>query len=283
MFSPPARSRRRSLDLLAARRLLQRWDAGSAAAGAAARRGQLRKRRHKVSASFARGQLRLQAFLAPPSWADAEQADEEPPCAVCLEPVVAGRVVAGPACLHRLHEACALQLASAATHQRVVCPTCRSELLAVNCRAPGEARGCAPGGADDEEESTEDDDGDDDDDGPQRGVSLQELELLQLLLQQAARSAGRHRSWFGPPVLAPEASEGDADSQFGSSDGGGVQEGVERRGFLRFFCRRRADAPQLAPADDAAPQTTLARADADAAATREEQGGTQPQCACVLM
>ena len=132
----------------------------------------IRAPRH-CGASFARGQLSLQAFEAPPSWAaDADKAGdcgeaEEPPCAVCLEPVLSGRVLLGPACLHRLHEACALQLAAAAGWQPVVCPTCRAPLLAVNCRAPGEAGVCATGG-----EETEDDD-DDDSDDVRRGISAQ--------------------------------------------------------------------------------------------------------------
>lgn len=145
--------------MILARRLLHRWEAGGAPLAIVHRGGE---RRH-CGAGFARGQLRLQAFEAPPSWAAAAD-EEEPPCAVCLEPVLTGRVVAGPACLHRLHEACALQLATSAGFQHCVCPTCRAPLLAVNCRAPGEA-GCAAAGDDDTEEE--------EDEAPQRGISAQ--------------------------------------------------------------------------------------------------------------
>ena len=146
----------RSLDLLMARRLLQSWDDG--ATHRLVRHGGGGGRHAGAFASFACGQLRLQAFDAPPSWAaggggDGGGGDAEPPCAVCLEPVLTGRVVAGPACLHRLHEACALQLATSAAS--VVCPTCRAPLLAVHCRAPGEARNCAGG----EDETEDEDDG----------------------------------------------------------------------------------------------------------------------------
>ena len=177
-----------------ARRLLQSWDAGSAVP-TLVRYGGAGGRHAGAFSSFARGQLRLQAFDAPPSWAAAASGEEgdaggdaggdEPPCAVCLEPVLTGRVVAGPACLHRLHEACALQLATSAA--AVVCPTCRAPLLAVHCRAPGEARGCS-GGEDDTE---------DDDDGEEavaaRGITAEvrptaRPQLLVAIYRHVARS-----------------------------------------------------------------------------------------------
>jgi hypothetical protein len=117
----------RSLDLLLAQRILTRWEHGEPAPhhGGAHRRG----------ATYARTHLRLQSFPAPASWGGAE-AETAEPCAICLDAVLPGqRCVAGPACLHRLHEECALE---AAAHTSL-CPTCRSPLLAVDCRAPGEA------------------------------------------------------------------------------------------------------------------------------------------------
>jgi hypothetical protein len=97
---------------------------------------------HRRGCAYARGQLRLQAFVAPASWAapcDAADGDAPAPCAVCLEPVLPGeRCVAGPACLHRLHEACALDAAPHTT----LCPTCRAPLLVADCdAAPGEQSG----------------------------------------------------------------------------------------------------------------------------------------------
>ena len=165
----------RSLDLLMARRLLQSWDDG-AGVPRLVRYGGAGGRHAGAFSSFAHGQLRLQAFDAPPSWAaaaggeggDGSDGDQEPPCAVCLEPVLTGRVVAGPACLHRLHEACALQLAASAAAAAVVCPTCRAPLLAVHCRAPGEARHCAGG-----EDETEDEDDDGEEVVAARGITAQ--------------------------------------------------------------------------------------------------------------
>ena len=300
----------RSVDLILARRLLHRWETGGAPLAVVHRGGE---RRH-CGAGFARGQLRLQAFEAPPSWAAAPGAcDEEPPCAVCLEPVLTGRVVAGPACLHRLHEACALQLATSAGFQHCVCPTCRAPLLAVNCRAPGEA-GCAAAGDEDTEEE--------EDEAPQRGISAQaraplagitstraladpladaqDLELLQLLLQQAARSAGRQRTWFGP-TLAPEASDGDDEDDFGSSDDGDddddeaeqrrreMRRGSPRGSLMRFFCRRPVEQPAgdasnaAAAAEEGAPQLAAEAGAATPAPSTPAPAERQPQCGCVVM
>jgi hypothetical protein len=127
------RARLRSLDLLLAQRILTRWE-----------RGELTPQHggggvHRRGATYARAQLRLQSFTAPASWGGPAASSAEP-CAICLEGVLPGqRCVAGPACLHRLHETCALD---AAAHTSL-CPTCRSPLLAVDCRAPGEAAACS--------------------------------------------------------------------------------------------------------------------------------------------
>ena len=319
-----ARSRSRSLDLLVARRLLQSWDAGLGGPRVVSFAGG--GRHPGAYASFARGQLRLQAFDAPPSWAAAAAAagndgcrdQSEPPCAVCLEPVLTGRVVAGPACLHRLHEACALQLASATSASAAVaCPTCRAPLLAMHCRAPGEAGDCAAG----EEETEDEDDGEEN--GSARGITaqarptaptvlralyserrgcvltpaaarhrgMQDLELLQLLLQQAARSAGRQHSWFGPPVLlAPDVS--DDDVYFDDSDDEEQQQRRRAAGrsslMRRIFCRRRDAAAAAPPPDNAATPQHAAEADAATSVASHAEAGAaarehQPQCGCVVM
>jgi hypothetical protein len=129
-------------------------------------------------------------------------------------------------------------------------------------------------------------------------AGAQDLELLQLLLQQAARSAGRQRTWFGP-TLAPEASDGDDEDDFGSSDDDADDEAEQRRremrrgsprgSLMRFFCRRPVEQPAgdasnaAAAAEEGAPQLAAEAGAAAPAPATPAPAERQPQCGCVVM
>ncbi len=204
------------MDLLLARRLLSRFDHG-----APARRGDGPPLH---SHGFSQAQLRLQAFDAPASWAhdtssagDGDNASPDP-CAVCLEHVAPGeRCVSGPACLHRLHEACALQLVAHAGP--LVCPTCRAPLLAVDCRAPGEAGGSSSGSSDCG-----------DGDAPSNAPEDVDLHDLHALLMQAAQSASRRLLWRSMHGGVGGVMFGDSDDEDDAVD-------AEERAAVRCHAR----------------------------------------------